>query len=366
LSNKLININWLFIFLIIIISTIGFMVLYSAANSSFDPWAKKQIIRFFFGIIILFVIALIDIRFWYKYAIHIFILSILLLLAVEFFGSSGQGAQRWIKVFGLSIQPSELSKISLILILARYYQNLKYYHIGNIINTLVPILLITLPCVLILYQPDLGTAITLFVLGICIIFIAGVRIWFFILSFFIIIISMPLIWNFVLATYQKKRLLSFLNPELDPLGSGYHLIQSKIALGSGGFFGKGFLKGSQAYLDFLPEKQTDFIFTMIGEEFGFIGAIFVLILYSFMILICLITAFQSFSKFGRIISLGVGINLFLYVFLNTAMVTGILPVVGMPLPMLSYGGTVMLSVLISFGFLQNVSVHRQIRDKDLV
>ena len=359
--NKLYNFNWLFIFLVIILANIGFIALYSAAGSSLDPWAKKQIIRFVFGLILVFIISFINIRYWKKYAYHIFILSFLLIIGVEFFGDQRYGAQRWINIFGINIQPSELIKVTLILALSKFYSEIRYDHIGYIRNLFIPFLLIIIPFIFIILQPDLGTALMFFILGIFIMFIAGVRIWKFILSFFLTLITLPLAWNYLLKGYQKKRILSFLNPESDPLGSGYHLIQSKIALGSGGAYGKGFLKGSQSYLDFLPEKQTDFIFTMIGEEFGFIGSLFIISLYFLLILLCFYIAFQSFSIFGRIVAIGVGINLFLYVFLNTSMVIGMIPIVGVPLPLLSYGGTVMLSCMISFGFLQNVSVHRQLK-----
>ena len=355
---KIYKINWLFIFLTIILSCIGFIALYSAAGASLEPWAIKQIYRFSFSLFILFFIALIDIQFWYKHCYTFFVLSIILLLGVEIFGY-GLGSKRWIKIFGLNIQPSELVKVTLILALARYYHELKFERIGQIRNLLLPLIFILIPVGLILLQPDLGTSITVLFLGVTILFAAGVRLWKFILSFTLSVISLPIIWSFLLKEYQQKRILSFLNPESDPLGSGYHLIQSKIALGSGGIYGKGFLNGSQAYLNFLPEKQTDFIFTMIGEEFGFIGIIFILSLYSLMIIICFYIAFQSFSTFGRILSIGVGTNLFLYVILNTAMVVGLLPVVGIPLPLLSYGGTVMISIMISFGFLINVKVHQQ-------
>ena len=355
--NKIYNYNWFFIFIISVISFIGFMALYSAANSNLDIWSKKQIIRFMFSIILLFSISLIDIRFWYKNINTIFILSLILLLAVEIFGIFGLGAKRWIKIFNISIQPSELVKVTLILFLAKYYNELKFDRIYMIKNLFLPIIAILLPFILVLFQPDLGTSLSILFLGGIIMFASGVKIWKFVVIFFSSLVSLPIIWKFLLKDYQVNRILSFLNPESDLLGSGYHLYQSKIALGSGGLYGKGFLKGSQSYLDFLPEKQTDFVFTLIGEEFGFIGTIFVLSLYLILILIAFYIAFKSHSIFGRIVSIGVGSNLFLYVIFNTAMVTGLMPVVGVPLPLLSYGGSVMLSIMISFGFLLNVDVY---------
>tara|TARA_B100000686_G_scaffold118824_1_gene125950 strand:+ start:16615 stop:17715 length:1101 start_codon:yes stop_codon:yes gene_type:complete len=357
LIQKIYKINWLFIFIVIILASIGFIALYSAADSNFEPWARKQIIRFCVFFFLLFFIALVDIRVWYKYCYHIFILSLLLLLSVEIIGTFGFGAKRWIKFFGLSIQPSELIKVGLILFLARYYHDLRFQSIGRFRFLLLPVLVISFPFLLILIQPDLGTAIVYLFLGVIMMFLAGVRLWKFILSSIAGLSLIPLIWNYMLHDYQKRRLISFIDPESDPLGTGYHLIQSKIALGSGGIFGKGFLKGSQSYLDFLPEKQTDFIFTMIGEEFGFLGTIFIIILYMLMICICFYIAFRSFSNFGRLVSLGVATNLFINIFFNTSMVTGLMPVVGIPLPLLSYGGSAMLSVMISFGFLLNISAH---------
>ena len=356
LSN-LYKINWLFIFLILVLTFIGFMALYSAAGANFDLWAKKQALKFSISFVLLFIIAFIDMRIWFKYAYQIFALSLLLLFSVEIFGTFGLGARRWIKIFNISIQPSELVKVTLILFLAKYYQNLRYDRIHLKMELIIPIISVILPCFLVLIQPDLGTAVLIFLLGVIIIFLAGIRIWKFMLSFIIGVIMMPIMWIYVLKDYQKLRLKSFLNPELDPLGTGYHLIQSKIALGSGGLYGKGFLKGTQAYLNYLPEKQTDFIFTLIGEEFGFIGTIFILLLYIVMIAICFYISFKSFSKFGRLVSLGIGTNLFLYVIFNTAMVTGLMPVVGVPLPLLSYGGSVMFSVMISFGLLMNTNIY---------
>ncbi len=345
--------------LLVMISSVGFLALYSAAEGSFDPWSKKQIIRFLISLVLLLFISLVDIRLWYKYSYHIFFLSLLLLIGVEIFGTFGLGAKRWIRIFSFSIQPSELIKVAIILSLAKYYNELRYDRIGWIRNTIIPTFIIIIPFFFVIIQPDLGTAAMILILGALIMFIAGVKIWKFITVLILSGISFPLIWNLILENYQKKRILSFLNPESDPLGSGYHLIQSKIALGSGGVYGKGYLKGSQAYLDFLPEKQTDFIFTLIGEEFGFIGTIFILILYIIIILICFYIAYRNFSIFGRLVSIGVGINIFLYVIFNTSMVTGLMPVVGVPLPLISYGGTVMLSTMISFGFLLNASIHEQ-------
>ena len=358
--EKILKLNFLFLFIIIVVSIIGFFALYSAANGNIYPWAMKQIIRFSLSFIFLILIALINIKFFYKHAYTIFLLSLLLLLSVEVAGTFGLGAKRWIYIFGISIQPSELIKITIILALSRHYHDLKFNQISKIIHIFIPLFIISIPFLLVLVQPDLGTSIMILLLGVSIMFMAGVRIWKFILGFIILLVTMPLLWN-TLEPYQHKRVLSFLNPESDPLGIGYHLTQSKIALGSGGFMGKGYLFGTQSYLDYLPEKQTDFIFTLIGEEFGFIGTIFLLILFFLVILIPYYISLKINNVFGKILSIGVSINVFLHVFSNTAMVTGLIPVVGVPLPLISYGGTSMIAIMISFGLLMNVAVNNDLK-----
>ena len=357
---KLVKLNYLLLFVIILLSIIGFLTLYSAAGGAVDPWAKKHIIRFFISFILLIILALINIKIFYKHAYTIFLLFLLLLASVEIAGTFGLGAKRWIYIFGISIQPSELIKVTIILALSKYYHDLRYDRISKIRNLIIPSFIIFIPFLLVLIQPDLGTSIMILLLGLSIMFIAGVRLWKFFLGLVISLIAMPLIWN-NLKPYQHKRILVFLNPESDPLGTGYHLIQSKIALGSGGITGKGYLQGTQSYLEYLPEKQTDFIFTLIGEEFGFIGTIFVLILFLLIIFLSYYISYKSNNVFGRILSVGIALNLFLYVFSNTSMVTGLIPVVGVPLPLISYGGTAMLAVMISFGLLMNVAVHSHLK-----
>ena len=354
--NKLLNLNYLFIFVVILLISIGSLALYSAGEGSFNPWAKKHIIRFVFFFFIMIIISLLEINLIYRYAYIISFLALILLFSVEIIGTFGKGAERWIRVFGISIQPSEIIKVAVIIALAKYYHNLKFSQIGKLYNLIIPFIIIAIPFFLVLIQPDLGTSLSIFLLGIIVMFISGVRIWKFVLGLFAFVVSFPFLWS-IIKPYQKKRILSFLNPESDPLGQGYQLLQSKIALGSGGYTGKGFLEGSQSYLEYLPEKQTDFIFTLIGEEFGFLGTMFVLFLFILLILICFYVSIKSFHIFGRIISLGVASNLFLYVVLNMAMVTGLMPVVGIPLPLLSYGGSAMLSVMISFGLLLNIDLN---------
>ncbi len=334
--------------------------MYSASAGNFDLWAKKHIIRFTISLILLFLISLIDIKYVYKYSYILFFLTLLLLFSVEIFGIFGKGATRWIQVFGVSIQPSEIIKISIILALAKFYHDLRFDRIGYIHNLFFPMIIIIIPFILIVIQPDLGTSLSIFILGVSIMFIAGVKIWKFVVGLLIMVISYPFFWNSI-KPYQQKRILSFLNPESDPLGQGYQLIQSKIALGSGSLTGKGFLEGTQSYLEFLPEKQTDFIFTLIGEEFGFIGTIFIIILFLFVITICFYISIKSSHIFGRIIALGVGSNLFIYVILNISMVSGLMPVVGIPLPLISYGGTVMLSIIISIGMVLNIELNHNLK-----
>tara|TARA_Y100000590_G_C15589014_1_gene965277 strand:- start:49 stop:1143 length:1095 start_codon:yes stop_codon:yes gene_type:complete len=358
--QKLLRLNFLFLFIVSLIAIIGFFALYSAANGNFDPWTKKQILRFFISFILLIIVSVIDIKLIFKYSYIFFTLSLFLLASVEIAGTFGFGAKRWIHFFGISIQPSEIIKIAIIIALAKYYHNLRFENITKVTSFFLPLIIILIPFYLVLSQPDLGTAIMILLLGTSLMFFVGIRIWKFILVFIISIGSLPVLWN-LLKSYQQKRVIAFLNPELDPLGTGYHLTQSKIALGSGGLTGKGYLQGTQSYLEYLPEKQTDFIFTLIGEEFGFLGTIFLLTLFILLIILSYLISYKSNNLFGKIISIGVSLNLFLYVFFNTAMVTGIIPVVGVPLPLVSYGGTALLSIMLSFGLLMNANINSDIK-----
>ena len=360
LAEKLWQINWTMVMLIIVIACIGFVMLVSAANGSFEPWASRQIVRFCVGLVVMLAVALIDIRIWLKYAYLIYALSLGLLGAVEIIGMSGMGAQRWIDLGLFQLQPSELLKIALVLALARYFHGLTYVDIGRPTLLLTPLLLVAAPATLMLRQPDLGTSGMLVLGGGVLFFAAGVRIWKFALMLLAGLASLPVAWT-LLHGYQKQRILTFFDPERDPLGSGYHILQSKIALGSGNIMGKGFMAGTQSHLNFLPEKQTDFIFTMLAEEFGIVGAMGLLALYSLLIIYGLAITWRARSQFARLLGLGVTTTFFLYVFANIAMVTGLIPVVGVPLPLISYGGTAMLTVLIGFGFLMCVYVHRDVR-----
>ena len=358
--SKLINLNFLLIFLVTLIVFIGAAGLYSAAGGSYNPWASRHLVRFFILLLLTIIIALLDIRLIYRYAYLIFIISVFLLFSVELIGVFGKGATRWINIFGFSLQPSEIVKITIILALAKFYHDLKFSEIKNIINLFFPFLILFIPFFLVVIQPDLGTGLSILILGTLFLFASGIRLWKFFLGFVAIIISIPLLLS-MLKPYQKDRIISFLNPEADALGRGYQLIQSKIALGSGGLSGKGFLEGTQSYLQYLPEKQTDFIFTLIGEEFGFIGTIFIILLFLLIISVCFYISIKSNHIFGRLLSIGVGTNIFIYVIMNISMVSGLMPVVGIPLPLVSYGGSAMLAIMISIGLVLNTELNSNLK-----
>lgn len=360
LPEKVWSINWGLVLLVSLLACVGFGTLYSAANGHWDPWASKQIARYGVALVVMLVCAVVDLRFWYKAAVPIWWVSFALLVAVEVRGFIGMGAQRWIDLGVIQLQPSEIMKVAVVLLLARSFHGRSVEDIGRLRYLIWPALAILVPAALVMKQPDLGTALMLVLGGAVMFFLAGVRLWMFAVVFAAGGGMVPLAWRF-LRPYQKARLVSFLDPESDPQGTGYHSLQSKIAIGSGGPMGKGFLEGTQSHLNFLPEKQTDFIFTMLAEEWGLIGGLALLALYTLVIVYGYAIAFRSRSQFGRLLALGIVVNLFLYVFINTAMVMGLIPVVGVPLPLVSYGGTAMLTVMFGFGLLISVYVHRDAR-----
>jgi rod shape determining protein RodA len=360
LADKFIAVNWGLVLLLCAISGIGFAVLYSAAGGSIDPWASRSMMRFGLGLALMLSMALVDVRFWFRAAYPAYVVAILLLVVVDLKGVRGMGAQRWLELGPLSLQPSELMKIALVLVLARHFSTLSHAEIGRPSRLLAPIGLVLLPAALVMKQPDLGTAMMLMLGSLAMFFLAGVRLWKFALGAVACAGMVPLAWNF-LRDYQKNRILTFLNPENDSLGAGYHITQSKIALGSGGMWGKGFLQGTQSHLSFLPEKHTDFIFTMFAEEFGMAGGLVLLGLYAMVIAYGFAIGLRCRNQFGRLLALGVTANFFLYVFINTAMVMGLIPIVGVPLPLISYGGTAMLTLMFGFGLVIGVSIHRDIR-----
>jgi rod shape determining protein RodA len=359
-ADRVRGINWGLILLLCIISSIGFAMLYSAANGNWQPWASKQVVRFAIAFIPMLAAALIDIRHWFRISYWLYALALILVVAVDLRGVIGMGAQRWIDLGIIQLQPSELMKIALVVALAHYFHCLPAENNGRVIDLIVPAGLILVPVALVLKQPDLGTAMMLLIGGAIVFFLAGVRLWIFAAAAAVAGAAAPLVWS-MLRDYQRQRLYTFLSPDADPLGAGYHITQSKIALGSGGLFGKGFLLGTQTHLSFLPERQTDFIFTMIAEEFGLIGGLALLGLYALVIVYGFTLALRSRNQFGRILGLGLATNFFLYVFINTAMVIGLIPVVGVPLPLISYGGSAMVTVMLGFGLLMNVSIHRDVR-----
>lgn len=360
LGEKFWQVNWGLIALVTLISSIGFGMLYSAANGSVDPWASRQLVRFGIGIVLLLTVAVIDIRIWFRYAYALYFVALILLVAVEFVGVSGMGAQRWIDLKVIQLQPSEVMKVALVLALARCFHGMTIEEIARPTSLILPIAITLAPAGLVLKQPDLGTAMMLVMGAAAVFFCAGVRMWKFVLVGVAGLGAIPVVWQF-LREYQKQRVMTFLNPEIDPLGAGYHMLQSKIALGSGGLFGKGFMQGSQSSLNFLPEKQTDFIFTMLAEEFGMIGGLILLTLYTILLAYGFAIALRSRNQFGRVLAMGLTSNVFFYVFINIAMVMGLVPVVGVPLPLVSYGGTAMLTLMATIGLLISVYIHRDVR-----
>ncbi len=357
--RKLMLVNWPFVIVLCMTAGVGFGMLYSAAGGAWDPWASRQMTRFGVGLALMLAVAVIDIRLWLRYAYALYFLAFAMLVAVEVFGHVGMGAQRWIDLGFIIVQPSEVMKIALVLALARYFHATSLEDVRRPHYLLVPLLLVVAPAGLVLRQPDLGTAGMLILGSGAIFFAAGVRLWKFGIVLVAGLASLPIGWQF-LHEYQKNRVLTFLNPENDPLGTGYHIIQSKIALGSGGVFGKGYLQGTQSHLSFLPEMQTDFIFTMLAEELGMVGALVLIVLYAVILIYAMVFAASCRNHFGRLVGAGVTATFFLYVFINIAMVTGLIPVVGVPLPLISYGGTALLTLMIGFGLLMNVHVHRDV------
>ena len=359
LGRKLGLLNWPLVVLLCSIAAIGVAMLYSAGGGNWEPWAVRQVMRFGVALVLMLAVALVDLRFWLRYAYPIYFASIALLVAVEVAGASGMGAQRWIDLGIVRLQPSELMKIAMILGLARYFHGLSAEDIGRPGRLAAPLLMILAPAFLVLRQPDLGTAAMLTVGGAAIFFVVGVRLWKFGLVGLLGLAALPVAWN-ILRPYQQQRILTFFDPESDPLGAGYHILQAKIALGSGGVFGKGFMQGSQAHLDFLPERQTDFIFTMLAEEFGLVGGLAVLGLFLLLFAYGIAIAVRIRNQFGRIVAIGVTVTVALYVSVNIAMVMGLVPVVGAPLPLISYGGTAILSTLIGYGLLLSASINRDV------
>jgi rod shape determining protein RodA len=355
---KLSEIDWIFCLALALIASAGAMMQFSIAGSAWMPWALPTIIRFvvFFGFMV--ALSLVDLRVWFALAYPVYGIGLVLLVLVDLVGHHALGAQRWLQLGPIQIQPSEIMKIGVVLALARFYHGLSGKKAQFSWALIVPAMLILLPVALVAKQPDLGTGILILLTGAAVVVLAG-------LSWKIIAtgvvggaVMAPLAYFFAMHDYQRERITTFLNPEADPSGAGYHTLQSSIAIGSGGLLGKGYGLGSQSQLNFLPEKQTDFIFATLAEEFGFVGCVSLLILYAVVIFMALRTAYLSHSHFGRLAAAGITATFALYVLINGAMVVGLAPVVGVPMPLLSYGGTVMLTVMVGFGLVQSVRVHR--------
>jgi rod shape determining protein RodA len=357
LRTKLAGINWWVFLAIVALGSFGLIILYSAAGGSAEPWAIRQGLRFAFLLCVMLALATVDLSIWLKFAYPSYFVILLLLLLVEIKGAVGGGSQRWIDLGLIRLQPSEFMKLSIVLVLARYYQGLPRVSVSTWHSIWPALAMIAVPFGLVLVQPDLGTAIMIGLGGATMMFLAGVSWKLFAGAAATVGAALPIAWQFM-REYQRNRVLIFMNPEQDPLGTGYHITQSKIAIGSGGFFGKGFLEGSQSHLKFLPEMHTDFIFAMMSEEFGMLGGLFILGLYSFILGWGMWVALTSRSHFGRMMALGLTMTIFYYLAINMSMVMGLAPVVGIPLPLVSWGGSAMMTVLLALGLIFSASLNR--------
>jgi rod shape determining protein RodA len=362
--RKVLHLNWALFVLLIAVSSVGFLMLYSVAGGSYSPWAEAQMKRFLMGLTLMIGIAMVPIWFWRNVSGVLYAGSLVLLLLVEFFGLEQKGAQRWIDLGFMRLQPSELMKITLVMFLAAYYDWLPAKKTSKPQWILVPLIIILLPTFLVFQQPDLGTSLLLLMGGAIVVFVAGVHWGYFAFIFASGVAVIAAVfqsrgtgWQ-LLNEYQYRRIDTFLDPASDPLGAGYHITQSKIALGSGGWTGRGFMQGTQTRLNFLPEKHTDFIFTTLAEEFGFLGAISLLVLYALIIIFCVVSALQNRDRFASLMTMGIAGTFFLFFAVNMSMVMGMAPVVGVPLPLVSYGGSAMLVLMVAFGMVQSAHVHR--------
>ena len=356
LTAKVWQINWVFVLLLCALAAVGYVALYSAGGGA-EPYASRHVLRFAFGLTLMLSIALVDIRFIARLSWPAYGLGIALLLLVAGMGHVGKGAQRWIELGGMQWQPSEFMKLALVMALAAWFHRASWERMGNVLFLIPPALAVLLPVALILKEPNLGTALITAVVGASVFLGAGLRWWKVGLMVAALGAAAPIAYAH-LHDYQRARITTFLAPESDPLGTGYNIIQSKIALGSGGMWGKGFMLGTQNHLNFLPEKQTDFVFTIIAEEFGLVGSLAVLGLLALIVLAGMAMALRCRNQYGRLVALGISVNFFMYVFVNVAMVMGTIPVGGVPLPLISHGGSAMIMVMIGFGVLMSAHVHR--------
>ena len=354
--EKILSFDYQLIFLVLLLGVISFFTMYSTERGNFNYYTQSHVYRFFTFFLVFIIFSLINIKFWYKTSYLFYFAILILLIGVDLFGVTASGSTRWINLGIFNLQPSELMKIALIIFLARYYNKIPNYDVSRIKFMIIPAFALFIPVALVVTQPDLGTAFLISIGGLAVIWLVGFRIKYFIFSFITLICLAPVVISF-LKPYQKLRILTFFDPERDPLGAGYQIIQSKIAVGSGGFLGKGFLQGSQSYLDYLPEKHTDFIFTLFSEEFGFVGSILLLIVYALIIYRIILIGGLSKSNFAKLYCFGFAAAFFVYVTVNMSMVLGLLPIVGSPLPILSYGGSSMLSIMIGLGIAMSCKVN---------
>ena len=356
--DKLLEIDYFLILIVILIGAISVFAIHSTESGEFSYYTKNHLIRLVSFFFMFLCLSFVKINFWYRKAYIFYFICLFLLIIVLFFGITASGSKRWLNLYLLNLQPSELMKIAVIVCFARYYHRMQSVDIQGYRFLLIPIILLIIPCYLVITQPDLGTSVLIAGSGIVVIWIAGLNIKYFVYSILLLLVSFPFIIS-VLKPYQKARILTFFNPDRDPTGAGYQIIQSKIAIGSGGLYGKGFLKGTQSYLEFLPEKHTDFIFTLFSEEFGFIGSMILLTLYMILIYRIIRIGFLNRSFFSRLYCFGFASAFFIYVFVNVAMVLGLLPIVGAPLPIMSYGGSSMLSIMLGLSIVMSCKIYNQ-------
>ena len=356
--QKIKSIDYILIFCILVIGTIGITAMYSTDGGNILYHTKNHAIRFGIFFLMMILISFINIKTWHALSYFFYFIVLCLLLAATFYGVTASGSQRWINLYFINLQPSELMKIAIIACFAKYYHRMQITNVNKVINIIIPFIILFVPTLLVVTQPDLGTSILIALSGIIVIWLAGINIKYFVYSSLLFILTAPFIISF-LKPYQKLRILTFFNPDKDPLGAGYQIIQSKIAVGSGGLFGKGYLKGTQAYLEFLPEKHTDFIFTLFSEEFGFVGSVFLLIIYMIIIYRIVLIGYLSRNYFGRLFCFGFASAIFIYIAVNMCMVLGLLPIVGSPLPIMSYGGSSMLSTMLGFGIVMSTKIYER-------
>ena len=357
-KDKVLSLDFKLIFLVLLLGIISFFAIYSTERGNFAYYTENHLYRFCIFFLLFIILSFVRIQFWYKFAYSFYLIILMLLIAVHFFGITASGSTRWINLFVFNLQPSELMKIALIVFLAKYYNRRTLHNVNQLRFMFLPIFALFVPVALVIIQPDLGTALLIAIGGLAVVWLAGFRIKYFIYSFITFICLAPVMIA-VLKPYQKLRILTFFNPERDPLGAGYQLIQSKIAIGSGGLLGKGFLRGSQSYLDYLPEKHTDFIFTLFSEEFGFIGSISLLVIYALIVYRIIATGNLSRNNFAKLYCYGFAVAFFIYVTVNMSMVLGLVPIVGAPLPIMSYGGSAMLSTMIGLGIVMSCRVYSE-------